>query len=548
MDPLGSQTSNSINHSLSHRPTRLAKTPNSPFERVSQSVDSLFLNRPQSSERNHESYDLTVLRATMTDPQKIGAMKMRDIRKGFDYGMTENDLGSASEYFDEMLDHLRLGGHGSFDDTDDAMGRLYDAMRVEYGGNGKKTLLFLKPLIDGSLEKTSTQYKEALAVFKVQLEAKLNERYKSKNGTNESPKDLEVFEQLGENLLDGLRKFYTIEDPTNETEQLFRNLIEKTGSENILKMYEHLIRSEEEVGYKKLLVIGMVKACGAQHRLLDIAYDLSAESFQKNPDIDFSSNFRLTEAGIEVILEQLKKKKPAFEQLSTTVCLSLDDLADGIKKMILEKQEKGFFFAKTLERHFHMSSVYVEKDEKGDYDMVVVDSADHTNFAAGYIRLALPENTHLTLHYGLVSRQKDHVNCAVFCLRDFTQFAQYSEGIMQFVRDPERSGSVLEDRRFVKVFNSSTSVLEDISEHLPISSFIFNVLPPQLMKLAQSLKALVQYEDTHHIPVGLNMRHIKEKVVGSKAKNMVNAKVTDFAWKYHMLILRTSLEQRRNDQ
>lgn len=260
--------------------------------------------------------------------------------------------------------------------------------------------------------------------------------------------------------------------------------------------------------------------------------ELTSPYFYKITD---SYNFaKLSTLGCQEILSEINTKKKHFQYVSWIVCENAEDAENDFKQFLKASslsQKKCFLIHHSLFDHF--TPVFMEQYEPNKFRVIITDSLGYSHDIQKYVpqilsslKNALEDNKLTKDDFSIfvydVERQKDDTNCCIFSIRDAIQFAKNPLAVTE---------RILNQKHFPAKITCS--------DNYSLDCFLFYFLPPEMMKVTQSLSLIK--EDEKNDPLKEEGNIIKElekkdKLIKSSS-GIKNAKIDLLFQKYLLSLM-----------
>jgi hypothetical protein len=338
-------------------------------------------------------------------------------------------------------------------------------------------------------------------------------------------------------LLDPKNKFHKNKFNTDLFLKYLEKLIEQRDEKGFIEFFESLKEKKEHI-LASQLIEQLLKNHSSQDKqaslenyhfidnVIRAVYSAIDEHFVIGNLIKVLGRTLMGPKGMELIIEDLKSKgslknKDTSEEVPCCVCPDLSAFKEKLRFLFLKKSElkvqRCCFLV--IGENSHVTPVYVENKE-GHYRTLITDSMGkengfytfHIQWIIGNVFSDFPEEKVNSYVYLGTARQHDPSNCSVFSIRDVTKISQHSEEILKWAEEHS-----------ISKFHENCMVID--------------ALPPVMMKTAQSISMIEQYQKDHGLQVDLKPVHRRMKKDSKGMEREYNFKVRDLFRKYEQKII-----------
>lgn len=270
----------------------------------------------------------------------------------------------------------------------------------------------------------------------------------------------------------------------------------------------------------------------------DLNYCFKQMIYNFYPDFGayIKKNNTISTNGLEILVQYLKDKKSIEKNQDIIVCSNLNDFKNQLDQLDYSSSKKSSYYfvipdenSNSKERGSHLTPVVVTKGEKG-WDFIMTDSIGsiscYQKISEIILKIIEKGQPLHRIYECSVKRQNDHTNCPVFTLRDLVYFCN-------------------NEKKLIEVLN-----LEAIGSQKNEYNFIFNELPPELMKTTQSMSTINNYINNKNEATVSSKKRGKETLKVSverhESDNQNNLIQKRFE-KYKFIILNKFLENLINE-
>lgn len=338
--------------------------------------------------------------------------------------------------------------------------------------------------------------------MKMNIDNKLYEEFESK--LNDFCSETKGKSFLEEETYAKLAEFFQKEQETNKDFKLFTyKFLNKNSTDTENDYFERVIS-----------VLFKTKILSRKYDLLDFFGKFQTIN-NIHSFVNYSHLQTLSINSINKVLDNIRQNKEYFKTIPCEAC-TIDEIDKKLTDSIKNGLEKCSFIVQRSD--LHSSPVFINKNQDGSYNIFITDSFGNGTYNAQLLKIIKnmidkDDSLKIKIYCSGFKRQHGDYGCEIFSIRDAICWSKNYDKTAEWIL---KNSEITVD--------SKSGV-----EYYKITS-----LPPQMMKLTQSIKDIQAYDIKNKS--GLLTRLVAK----NKIKDEKNSKVDLFQKKYAAFILESN--------